>query len=194
MNIDYFLKDKRIKFPKDSHSIFPASNYHWVNYPIEKMMTVYNRKTNAELGSKMHQMAAMLIELRQPLPDVQKTLNMYVNDAILFGMYPEKQIRFSEEFRGTCDAMVVDENDILRIHDLKTGETKTSIVQLEIYTAFLCLELNCLPSDFRDIVLRIYQNNDITEKRVGEDEILPIMDKVVVVDKLIRKMKENGAQ
>lgn len=189
MNLDSFLSDKRLKFPKDSHSIFPASNYHWVNYSIEKMMQVYAKKTAAEIGTKQHALAAMLIDMRQPLPDVQKTLNMYVNDAILFGMTPEKQIRFSNEFRGTCDAMVVDENDILRIHDLKTGETKASIIQLEIYVAFLCLEVNCYPSDFKDIILRIYQNDDIVEKRVIEDDIVPIMDKIVTVDRLIQKMK-----
>lgn len=193
LNVDSFLKDNRLKFPKDSHSIFPASNYHWLNYSIDKMMDIYARKTATEIGAKMHSMAAMLIEMKQPLPDVSKTINMYVNDAILFNMVPEKQLKFSEEFRGTCDACSVDENNVLRIHDLKTGNVKASIHQLEIYAALFCLDFGCSPGDFSKIELRIYQNNDIICGEPGADIILPIMDKMITVDKLIRRMKDEGS-
>ena len=191
MNFDDFLKDRRLKFPKDSHSIFPASNYHWLNYSVEKMMEVWSaRYTAAEIGTRMHELAKLLIELKQPLADEPRTLNMYVNDAIRFGMVPEKQLRYSEEFRGTCDAIGIDGN-VLRIHDLKTGTTKASIKQLYIYAALFCLDSGCKPSEFEKIELCIYQNNDVISEIVGVEEILPIMDKIVTVDAMIRIAKEN---
>lgn len=193
MNWKPFLRDKKVKFPKDSHSIFPASNYHWLNYSIDKMLDVYtDRHTAAEIGTKLHNLAAMLIETKQPLPDVKQTLNMYVNDAIFYDMTPEKQLYFSEEFRGTADAIVVDQEEVLRIHDLKTGKTKASLHQLEIYAALFCLDFGCYPSDFTGIELRIYQNNDILVEEPKVDDILPIMDKMVTVNKMIRKLEENN--
>lgn len=188
MNWNSFLKDDRLKFPKDSHSIFPASSYHWLNYPLEKMLLVYQKKTSQEMGVRLHTLAAMLIENKQPLPDVKKTLNMYVNDAIQFGMIPEKQLYYSEEFRGTADAITVD-NGILRIHDLKTGATKASIHQLEIYAALFCLDFGCIPGDFDSIELRIYQNNEIIVGTPDTDVIAPIIDKIITVDKLIRSLE-----
>lgn len=194
MNYDQFFKDKKLKFPKDSHSIFAASNYHWLNYDIEKMLDIYAKKVTArEIGTKMHNLAAMLIELRQPLPDVESTLNMYVNDAISFGMTPEKQLYFSEEFRGTADAITVDSENVLRVHDFKSGVIRASLKQLRIYAALFCLDFGCRPDDFKDINLRIYQNNDIVEESVGVNEIVPIMDKMITVDKIIRKVRmSNG--
>lgn len=188
MNFNSFLKDDKLKFPKDSHSIFPASSYHWLNYSLEKMLAVYQKKTAQEMGTKLHTLAAMLIENKQPLPDVKKTLNMYVNDAIQFGMFPEKQLYYSEEFRGTADAVTVD-NGILRIHDLKTGTTKASLHQLEIYAALFCLDFGCTPGDFDGIELRIYQNNEIIIGTPDVDVIAPIIDKIITVDRLIRSLE-----
>lgn len=194
MSYDSFFKDKHLRFPKDSHAIFSASNYHWLNYDIEKMLEIYAKKVTArEFGTKMHNLAAMCIELQQPLPDIESTLNMYVNDAISFGMTPEKQLYFSEEFHGTADSITVDPENVLRIHDLKTGASRTSLKQLEIYAALFCLDFGCRPDDFSGIELRIYQNNDICGETVGVDEIIPIMDKMITIDKIIRKLKgSNG--
>lgn len=188
MNWDAFLKDDRLKFPRDSHSLFPASNYHWLNYSVEKMLEVYAKKTATEMGTKMHNVAAQLIEIKQPLPDINKTLNMYVNDCIFHNLIPEKQLYYSEYFRGTADALGVDSDDVLRVFDLKTGQVKASLHQLEIYVAYFCLDFGCLPTDLKDIVIRIYQNDDIVESHPGPDIIVPIMDKVVTVDSIIRKM------
>lgn len=191
MDYTSFLNDKHLKFPRDSHSIFPASNYHWINYSIDKMMDIYTRKTAVELGTKMHALASLLIETKQPLPDIRHTLNMYVNDSIKFNMIPEKQLYYSEEFRGTADAITVDSDNILRIHDLKTGVVKTSLHQLEIYAALFCLDFGCDPDEFDGIELRIYQRDDIIVGNPGVDVILPIMDKIITVDKLIRKVKDT---
>lgn len=188
--LDDFLKDERQKFPKDSHAIFAPSNYHWINYDIDKMIAIWSaRYTAAQIGTELHDLAARCIKLKQPLPDVEKTLNMYVNDSILFNMYPEKQLYYSDDFKGTADAIVVDPHNVLRIHDLKTGVTKASLHQLEIYAALFCLDAGCSPCDFVKIELRIYQNNDILVGEPPSDVILPIMDKIVTVDKLISKLR-----
>lgn len=190
MNWNDFLKDKRLKFPKDSHGIFSASNYHWINYSMDKMIEIYTARVRAaELGTKLHELAAMLIEMKQPLPDVPKTFNMYVNDAIRYEMVPEKQLYFSDEFRGTADAIGIDDR-VLRIHDLKNGITKASLHQLEIYAALFCLDYGCSPSDFEQIELRIYQNNEILVGEPGVDVIIPIMDKMITFDKMKRKLGE----
>lgn len=190
MNWQSFLKDNRLKFPKDCHGLFSASNYHWLNYPIEKMIQI-KAESATDIGTKMHHLACELIAMKQPLPDVKKTINMYVNDAIMLNMVPEKQLYFSDDFKGTADAIVVDPDDVLRIHDLKTGVTKASLHQLEIYAALFCLDFGCAPSDFNRIELRIYQNNEIIVGEPEVDVILPIMDKMVTFDKMVRKMGDN---
>lgn len=193
MNWQDILKVKTEKFPKDSHGLFSASNYHWLNYSIEKMISTYNRVITAQLyGTKMHELAASLIELKQPLRDEKKTLNMYVNDAIRLNLIPEKQLYYSEEFRGTADAIGVTNDNTLLIHDLKTGQTKASLKQLEIYTALFCLDYGCEPHDFTNIILRIYQNDEIIEETPDGETIIQIMDKIVTVDKLIQKVKESN--
>lgn len=189
MNLDYFLKDSHLKFPKDSHGLFPASNYHWLNYSIERMMEVVSKRTAAEKGTKLHSLACMLIEEKQPLPEVEKTLNMYVNDAIYYGLYPEKQLYFSDEFRGTADAIGVDSDGILRIFDLKTGTTKASLKQLYIYVALFCLDAKIKPSDFSRIETRIYQNNEIVFGEPTVEDVVPIMDKMKIVNELIKKVR-----
>jgi hypothetical protein len=115
---------------------------------------------------------------------------MYVNDAIYYNMRPEQQLYYSKWFFGTTDSIVLDDG-ILRIHDLKTGKSKPSLHQLEIYTAYFCLEYGLIPNDFKDIELRIYQNNETFIEHPGNDEIVPIMDKVITVSKILEKLEED---
>lgn len=42
-----------------------------------------------------------------------------------------------------------------------------------------------------DIVLCLYQNNEIEIHAPETDEIVPIMDKIVTFDKVIKKVKEQ---
>lgn len=126
----------------------------------------------------------------QKLPKSQKTLNMYVNDAIGFKMKPEQVLYYSDNCFGTADAIVF-RNNLLRIHDLKTGVTRAHMEQLEIYAALFCLEYNKKPSDI-DMELRIYQNNEILVHNPTVEDILPIMDKIITFDKLIDRMKMEG--
>lgn len=184
--------DNSKRFAKDSHAIFGASKHAWLNYSEDKMIEMYNNSKAKKVGTELHELACGLIKNRVKLPDENLTLNMYVNDAIQLGLLPEVQLYYSDLFYGTTDAIGVFEN-VLHIHDLKTGKIKASMQQLEIYAAFFFLEYDkeCDLTSFKDIVLRIYQNNEKIEEHVDAEIILPIMDKIVVVNRIIEKMEEQ---
>ena len=192
MNLNGFSwNDNSRKIPKDAHALFGASKYHWINYSEDKMIELYTNSQAKKIGTELHETARLLIKNKIKLPDVDKTLNMYVNDAIFYGMEPEKQLYYSDLFFGTADAISVEENEILRIHDLKTGKTPASMHQLEIYTAFFFLEYadQFIMEDFSDVELRIYQSDDIQTSHPSPDIIYPIMDKIVTVNKIIQRLK-----
>lgn len=107
-------------------------------------------------------------------------------------MTPELILYYSDNCFGTADALSF-KNNLLRIHDLKTGETPAHMEQLEVYAALFCLEYDMLPSKI-DIELRIYQNDEVVVLKPETDMIDSIMDKIIVFDKAIDKIKyEEGA-
>lgn len=110
---------------------------------------------------------------------------MYVNDAIGFKMTPEQPLFYSENCFGTADAISY-RNKLLRIHDLKTGLIPAHMEQLMIYAALFCLEYKVKPADI-DMELRIYQNNEVLYHNPTAEDIVPIMDKIITFDKVIRK-------
>lgn len=177
--------------PEGSHAFLSPSNYHWLNYSDEKLETVYKRKIATERGTLLHAYACQSILLKQKLPRSRKTLSMYVNDAIAFGMTPEQPLYFSKNCFGTADAISF-KKKYLRIHDLKTGEIKASLHQLEVYAALFFLEYNVSPEEIDGIELRIYQNNDILVGNPNPEDISPIMDTIVRFDKIIEECKEEG--
>lgn len=172
------------------HAFLGASKYHWINYDADKLVDSYSKYQATLNGTILHDFACQCITLGQKLPKSQKTLNMYVNDAIGFKMKPEQVLYYSDNCFGTADAIIF-RNNLLRIHDLKTGITRAHMEQLEIYAALFCLEYNKKPSDI-DMELRIYQNNEILVHNPTVEDILPIMDKIITFDKLIDKMKIEG--
>ena len=172
------------------HAFLGASKYHWINYDADKLIDSYSKYQATLNGTILHDFACQCITLGQKLPKSQKTLNMYVNDAIGFKMKPEQVLYYSDNCFGTADAIIF-RNNLLRIHDLKTGVTRAHMEQLEIYAALFCLEYNKKPSDI-DMELRIYQNNEILVHNPTVEDILPIMDKIITFDKLIDKMKIEG--
>ena len=90
---------------------------------------------------------------------------------------------------GCADAISFKHN-FLRIHDLKTGKGPTHMEQLEIYASLFCLEYDVDVSDI-EIELRIYQNNEVRIHKPEITDIVPIMDKIVTSDRLIKEW-ENG--
>lgn len=172
------------------HSFLSASNYHWLGYDEEKLLRVYLAMTAKEQGTRLHAFAKEAILLGEKLPRIQRTLNMYVNDAIGFKMTPEQILYYSPNAFATADAICFRRN-FLRIHDFKSGETKASMHQLEIYMAYFCLEYKLNPRDIGS-ELRIYQSNTIEAENPDPDFILGIMDKIVSFDKAIETMKTGG--
>lgn len=169
------------------HAFLSASKYHWINYDDEKLDDTYLKFLAIQRGTILHDFARQCIELRQKLPRSKKTLNQYVNDAIGFRMTPEQPLYYSDNCFGTADAIAFD-NGFLRIHDLKTGVTPSSMHQLEIYMALFCLEYKIKPFDVKS-ELRIYQNDQVHVYEPDPKDIMHISDKIVAFDKRIDKLK-----
>lgn len=165
------------------HAFLGASNYHWLNYDKEKLVNTYYNALAKERGTELHEFAATCIKLSQKLARSKQTLNLYVNDAVSFGMEPEVILFYSANCFGTADAISFRDNT-LRIHDLKTGETPAKFDQLYIYAALFCLEYKKDPGKI-DIFLRIYQDNDFDEVTPDPDDINDIMKKIVSFDKIL---------
>lgn len=167
------------------HAFLSASNYHWLNYDLEKLEEVWKTSQAKELGTRLHAFASEAIQLRQKLAPSKKALNRFVNDAIVSNMESEKVLFYSRNCFGTADAISF-RNNLLRISDLKTGVTKASMNQLMIYAALFCLEYKHKP-DKIGMELRIYQGVDI-ELLVPDPVVISgIMEKIIEFDKHIEK-------
>jgi hypothetical protein len=169
------------------HAFLSASKYHWVNYDEDKLAETYRKYLATQRGTTLHDLACRLITENIVLPRTKKTFNMYVNDAIGYKMQPEQPLCYSENCFGTADAISFKKN-ILRIHDLKTGETPASVRQLEIYAALFCLEYDINPTNIQ-IELRLYQSDEVVIHQPAAEDILYIMDKIIKFDKEIDKIK-----
>lgn len=156
-----------------AHAFLSASKGTWVDYTPKKLEATYMNRQAVLKGTELHELAAKLINMKVKLPRSQKTLNMYVNDAIGFRMLPEVVLAYSTVAFGTADAISF-RDDLLRIHDLKTGVHPANMRQLRIYAAFFCLEYRYHPAKIK-CELRIYQNDDIIIEHPDPEEILRIM-------------------
>ena len=173
------------------HAPFSPSQSSWLRYDDEKALEVYANRKASEIGTKLHQWAKDTIDLGIKQPRSKKTLYAYVNDAIGFKMSTEVVLFYSKRFFGTADSISF-RNGVLRIHDLKTGKIPAHMEQLEIYAALFCLEYKVKPGDI-EMEVRIYQNDEILYHNPTAEDILPIMDKIVHLNKLLEKMdNEEG--
>lgn len=166
-----------------SHAIFSASQSAWLRYDDEKLLSVYESKKAADMGSRLHDWAKKTIDLGIKQPRSKKTIYAYVNDAIGFKMSTEVVLKYSDRFFGTADAISFRKNT-LRIHDLKTGKHPVKMEQLMIYAALFCLEYKIKPGEI-EMELRIYQNDEVLFHNPTAEDILPIMDKIVHIDKML---------
>lgn len=172
------------------HASFSPSQPSWLRYDDDKAMEVYTNRKASELGTKLHEWAKETIDLGIKQPRSKKTIYAYVNDAIGFKMDTEVVLFYSERFFGTADAICF-RNNVLRIHDLKTGKGPVHIEQLMVYAALFCLEYHVKPGEI-EMELRIYQNDEILYHKPTAEDILPIMDKIVHLDKILAKMEEEA--
>lgn len=166
------------------HAPFSASQSSWLRYDDEKAKLVYRTKRAAERGTRIHAWAKETIDLGIKQPRSNKTIYAYINDAIGYRMSTEVVLFYSDKFFGTADAISF-RDGILRIHDLKTGTKSVRMEQLMVYAALFCLEYKMRPGDIKMIELRIYQNDDIQVCNPTAEEIVPIMDKIIHLNKLI---------
>lgn len=159
------------------HAFLSPSKHSWMNYDLDDLVASYNRYNAASHGTRLHDLAKELIDLKVRLPKNGSTLSMFVNDAIMYRMIPEQPLYYSEFAFGTADAISY-RRKLLRISDLKTGTTKVSMNQLIAYAALFFLEYEL---DVKDTTteLRIYQNDEVVIHEPELDEILPVMDKIV---------------
>lgn len=171
------------------HAFLSASKHAWVNYDEDKLIRTYSNFRAAERGSRLHEFACEAIKLGIRLPKNKQTINMYVNDAIGYRMTPEQVLFYSPNAFGTADAISF-RDGLLRIHDLKTGVSRVSMIQLEIYAAFFCLEYDVKPTDI-SMELRIYQSNNVMIEEPNPDDIFHIMDKTIAFDKAIEEIKRG---
>lgn len=175
---------------KDAHSFLSPSNYHWLNYTPEKLESVYRNQKAKEEGTILHAFAAMAIERRIKLANVKKALNMFVNDAIGYKMIPEQVLFYSINSFGTADAISFKDN-LLRIHDLKTGISKPSFKQLDIYAALFCLEYGVNPEDIQ-VEERLYQGNGFEVHIPEPTWIRDIMNTIIDFDVVLENIKSKG--
>ena len=172
---------------KDKHAFLSPSQYHWVNYDIEKLEGRYRNEQMKRRGTELHEFASMAINLHRKLPKNSDTVNMFVNDAIGYSMNSEQPLYYSDNCFGTADAISFNRN-FLRIHDLKTGQTPASWMQLIVYAALFCLEYNKDPFKIK-IELRIYQYNDFNAYVPAPEEVQDVMITIVDFDKRIEEIE-----
>lgn len=172
------------------HALLSASKYHWLSKDGSEFDHWYANLRAAAIGSEIHEIAKGLIKHRIKLPRNNKTLSLYVNDAIGYRMDPEVVLFYSNNCFGTADAISFREN-MLRIHDLKTGVSPASIKQLIVYAAMFCHEYKQDPYEI-EIELRIYQNNDRKIFEPLKEDVLYAMRKIVDLDNRIEEMKAEA--
>ncbi len=174
---------------KDKHAFLSPSNYHWLNYDEMKLEARYTAAQAARRGSDLHDLAHQAINLGVKLAKSHNALASYVNDALNYKMSSEQALYYSDNCFGTADTISFRRNK-LRIHDLKTGLTRTSEKQLEVYAALFCLEYDISPYDI-SIELRIYQNDEIRIYEPPPEAIESIMHIIVEHDQRIEEFRRQ---
>jgi hypothetical protein len=105
-------------------------------------------------------------------------------------MAPEVVLFYSPNAFGTVDAIAY-RHRFLRVSDLKTGASRTSEHQLEVYVALFCLEYEIDPFHMRGIELRIYQDGKVRVYVADPYFIKGIMDKIVKFDQILNQLREE---
>lgn len=198
---------------RGKHAMLAPSQPYWLEYSDEKLYQKYLSNYAQTMGTLLHELAETLIKNCIKLKKTDKTVVLvhllengipraaidmdriynnfmtYVNDAIGFRLTPEQPLVYSEFCFGTADAISFKDN-LLRIHDYKSGTTPAKMDQLMIYAALFCLEYKFKPGQI-DMELRIYQNDEIIYHKPEADEIAPIMDKIIHCDKTMQNLAEG---
>lgn len=174
------------------HALLSPSNYHWIRYDKEKLTSYFTNYNAKEEGTKLHSIAATLITNRIKLAKKKTAFNLFVNDSIGFMMQSEQPLLYSRNAFGTTDSISF-RDSTLRIFDLKTGNTKASFEQLDLYAAYCCLEYMIDPLQIK-IIERIYQYDGYEEYSPDGEYIKRLMDITVEADSIIEELKQGLVQ
>ena len=173
---------------KDKHALLSPSKPYWLTYTPEQIRNYILAQQAAARGTKLHDLAAKLIEEGFKLRGSTQTLVAYVNDAIGYGMTPEVGLKYSDNCFGHADAIEFSRG-LLRIHDLKTGTGPVKMEQLEIYAALFMLEYERVygvnPLNTK-VNLRIYQNDDIQEYSPDKDRMEEVIYAIKTQDAAVQ--------
>jgi hypothetical protein len=187
-----------VSFSKNSpniagkHALLSPSAYHWLDYDEDKLRRVFFQQQQTRRGNDLHDYAQRAITLGIRQADNGSTLSSYINDCIGFRMTPEFPLYYSDVCFGTSDAVGFSSKLVLRVADLKTGITETSMKQPMIYAAIFCLQFEYSPLDLSEINLRIYQNNEIRELIADPVDILMTMDKIKAASDYVEFLREEA--
>lgn len=192
---------------KGRHALFGPSQPSWLNYNQEDAFNKLISSWSTSVGTVAHAFAKTCIDKKvkfyktdkkalklylldngiQNIPiyivenlDLESmsiNLSQYVNDAISLRMSTEVPLRYSELIFGTTDAISFDDN-VLHIHDLKTGRQPGKVDQLLSYAGLFCLEYRIKPVDI-SADLRIYQDCEILNYNPSPEELMDICDQIV---------------
>jgi len=184
------LRFRKHSHLEGQHAFLSPSVYHWINYDEEKLAFRYKTLRAALEGMEQHRYAAVAIEEREYQDDESKTLGLYINQSIQYRMHPEVVLYYSPNAYGTVDAIAY-RHRRLRISDLKTGVSRVSEHQLEVYAALFFLEYEINPFSTRAIELRIYKDNRVWFYEGEPATIQAIMDKIVRFDQILNKLREE---
>lgn len=196
------------------HAILSPSKHYWLNYDDEALIKNYISSYATEVGTLVHEYACDRIRFRLPMDaesdeakngllmhllkngipfkaiDLDRifyNLVPYVNDCIGYKMESEVILKYSDLCFGTADAIGVRRN-WLRIHDLKTGVSPSSMDQLLCYAGLFFLEYK---RDYRPqtmkVELRIYKNQEVLISQPNSEEIKSVMEKIVHGNAVIMK-------
>nr|AIA18019.1 Protein of unknown function (DUF2800) [uncultured bacterium] len=144
-------------------------------------------------GVEQHRYAAICIEEREVQDDETSTVGLYINQCIQYKMSPEIVLYYSPNAFGTVDAIAY-RHRLLRISDLKTGATRVSEHQLEVYAALFCLEYKVDPFSLRGIELRIYQDGQCRVYYGDPYFIQGIMDKIIKFDGILNELRKEVSE
>lgn len=174
------------------HSFMSPSSPAWLRYDDQKLERRFMEHLAHLRGTEEHDFAARAIKLGHRMEDVQKTVNMYVNDSIGWRLKPEVALFWSFFCHGTADAIGLQtlrvDRPLLRISDLKTGKTPTAMDQLVTYAALFCLEYEYPKPWELDFELRIYQGNKIKLHVPDPDEVFHAMDRILTGTRLLEEI------
>jgi hypothetical protein len=176
-----------------THAFLSPSSPHWLNYTDEKLIARLRSVEAAAKGTRLHETAARLIEdgLHLMINDRNRNIAQYVNDAIDLGLHAEKLVFYSPNCFGTADAIGFDPDEcFLRVHDLKTGISKTTEKQLYVYAGIFCHQYGYKPFDVIG-ELRIYQGGRVRSFDIDQQELSFVYDRIQEADRLIELSRQG---